>query len=99
MTRRLHTILLMGTLLAFNGLAQTTGTITITGTDPESASITNTSDASLSSTVALGTLTPQTGGTLTTSSVSMRLRTNKAYKLSAQATALSVTGGGSADGG
>jgi hypothetical protein len=99
MKKPLQSVLWLGALLAINGLAQTTGTITITGSDPDSASITNSSDASLSSTVALGVLTPQTGGTLATSSVAMRLRSNKAYKLSAQATALSVTGAGSADGG
>src|ERR1043165_7475025 len=99
MKNALHATLWLGALLTLNGFAQTTGTITITGSDPESASITNTSDASLSSTVALGVLTPQTGGTLTTSSVAMRLRSNKAYKLSAQATALSVSGAGSTDGG
>jgi hypothetical protein len=81
------------------GFAQTTGTITVSGTDPESFSITNTSDAQLSATVILGTLNPATGGTLTTGTTQIRLRSNKAYKLSAQATALSFTSSGSNDGG
>jgi len=92
-------LFLIPALLAFNALAQSTGTITITGTDPEASSITNTSDATLSSTVALGTLTPQSGSTLTSSAVSLRLRSNKAYKLSAQTSAISFTGAGAADGG
>jgi hypothetical protein len=92
-------ILLAPALVAAQALAQSTGTITITGTVPSASSITTTADAAASSTIALGTLTPQTGGTLTTGNVSLRLRSNKAYKLTAQASALSVTGAGATDGG
>jgi len=81
------------------GSAQTTGTITLTGTNPAAVSIVNTSDASISTTLALGTLTPASGGTLTVGNVQARLRSNKAYVLSAQATALSLNGLGAADGG
>jgi hypothetical protein len=81
------------------GLAQTSGTITINGTDPDAFSITNTSDATLSATVVLGVLTPATGGVLTNGSTQIRLRSNKAYYLNAQATALNITGPGAADGG
>jgi hypothetical protein len=81
------------------GLAQTTGTITLSGTTPTAVSITNASDATLSTTVALGTLTPAAGGSLMTGSVPARLRSNKAYTLSAQATALSISSPASADGG
>ena len=95
-------LFLFGALfLMFAGAAQaqTSGTITITGTDPEAFSITNTSDATLSATIILGTLTPATGGTLTSGTAQIRLRSNKAYQLTAQATALSFTGAGAADGG
>ena len=80
-------------------LAQTTGSIAVSGTNPAAVSITNTSDTSLSTTVALGTLTPVTGGTLTSNTVQVRMRSNKAYVLSAQATSLSFTALGATDGG
>ena len=80
-------------------LAQTTGTITATGTTPTAVSATNTSDSNLSATIALGTLTPATGSSLASGTVQVRLRSNKAYTLSAQATALSFTSPGAADGG
>ena len=86
-------------MFARMGFAQTSGTITITGTDPDAFSITNTSDATLSATVVLGVLTPATGGTLTSGTTQIRLRSNKAYNLSAQVTALNFTGPGAADGG
>jgi hypothetical protein len=86
-------------VFAHMGFAQTSGTITITGTDPDSFSVTNTSDATLSATVVLGVLAPATGGVLSTGSTQIRLRSNKAYYLNAQATALSFTGPGAADGG
>jgi hypothetical protein len=81
------------------GFAQTTGTITVSGTDPESFSITNTSNTQLSATVILGNLNPATGGTLTTGTTQIRLRSNKAYKLTAQTTALNFTGAGIDDNG
>jgi hypothetical protein len=92
-------LLAIPAILTFQLLGQTTGTITIGGSNPEASSITNPSDTALSATVTLPPLTPTTGGTLTTSSVPMRLRSNKAYKLSAQATALSFSGAGATDGG
>jgi hypothetical protein len=49
--------------------------------------------------VALGTLTPTTGTSLTSGTTTVWLRSSKAYVLSAQATALNFTGAGSADGG
>ena len=98
-TMKLLFIFLAIVCLAEAALAQTTGTITVTGTNPTSVSVTNTSDAALSTTVALGTLTPATGGTLATSTVQANLRSNKAYTLSAQASALSISGGGATDGG
>jgi len=86
-------------LLVQTGLAQTTGTITVTGTTPTAVSVTNASDAALSTTVALGSLTPAAGGGLITGSVQARLRSNKAYTLSAQAAALNLSNPAAADGG
>lgn len=80
-------------------MAQTTGTVTISGTDPESFSITNASNGSLSSTVAFGNLTPAGTSSLATGSVTVRLRTNKAYKLTAQTTSLNFVSAGAADNG
>jgi hypothetical protein len=79
--------------------AQTTGTATVTGTNPAAVSITSTADASLSTTVALGNLLPTTGGTLTAGTFQIRMRSSKAYVLSASATALNFNGLGSTDGG
>jgi hypothetical protein len=93
-------LLLVPALLTFPLLGQTAGTITVNGTNPIASSITNTSDATLAATVALGTLTPANDGVLTVSTpVAMRLRSNKAYKVTAQATALTVSGPGADDGG
>src|SRR5262245_63899866 len=86
-------------LFARTALAQTTGTITVTGSTPTDVSVTNTTDGTLTSTVALGSLTPAAGGTLMTSTVQARLRSNKAYTLSAQASALSISSPAAADGG
>ena len=95
-------VLLMFSMIAFltqTGFAQTTGTITVTGTTPTAVSVTNASDSTLSSTVALGTLTPAAGNSLMTSTVQARLRSNKAYTLSAQAAALNISSPAAADGG
>ena len=86
-------------MLAANAFSQSSGTITVSGSNPEAISVTNTSDTVLSSTVNLGTLTPTTGSSLVTGSTQVRLRSNKAYTVSAQATSLSFVGAGSADGG
>jgi hypothetical protein len=86
-------------IMAEMGLAQQTGSVTLTGTNPAAVSLTNTSDAALSTTVALGTLTPTTGGTLTSQTFQVRMRSSKAYVLSAHTTALSFTGLGATDGG
>jgi hypothetical protein len=87
-------------MLASAAYAQT-GTITVTGTNPEAVSMTDTTGAVLSSTIALGTLTPTNTNTFTTGSGSavVRLRSNKAYTITAQSSVLNVTGIGSADGG
>ena len=80
--------------------AQTSGTLTVTGTDPVAVSLTNASEGTLSSTIALGTLTPANNNTLSVSTpVEVRLRGNKAYNITAAASTLSVTGAASDDGG
>ena len=89
----------MSLMLAANVFGQTSGSIVVSGSDPEAISVTNTSDTVLSSTVNLGTLTPTTGSSLVTGSTQIRLRSNKAYTVSAQATSLSFVGAGSANGG
>src|SRR5436190_22895829 len=85
--------------MAVASFAQTTGTINVTGTTPEAFSITNATDGTLTSTVALGTLTPANGGTLKEGTAQVRLRTNNVYQLTAQASALNVNNAGSPDGG
>jgi hypothetical protein len=94
-------LILVGVIgtLAPAAFAQTAGTVTVTGANPEAFSLTNTSGGALSSTIALGTLTPGNTNTLTTGTADVRLRSNKVYKVTAQASALSVAGAGSADGG
>jgi hypothetical protein len=89
------------TLFAFAqfAVAQTTGTITVSGTNPEAFSITNTSDGSLSTTINFGTLTPASGSAMSSGTSQVRLRSNKAYNLSAQATSMSFVGAGAAAGG
>jgi hypothetical protein len=87
------------TMAVCTGFAQT-GTITVTGTDPVAVSLTNSTETALSSTIALGVLTPANNNTLTTSTpVEVRLRSNKAYNLTAAASALTFTAAGSDDGG
>jgi hypothetical protein len=77
-----------------------TGTITVNGNVPVHSSMTDASEASLSSTISLSTLTPANNQTLVTgSNVVVRLRSNKAYTLSAQSSALSFTGAGATDNG
>jgi hypothetical protein len=93
------TVALMLLASAQIGFAQTTGTITVSGTDPDAFSITNTANAQLSATVILGNLNPATGGALTSGTTQIRLRSNKVYQLTAQATALNFTGAGNDDGG
>lgn len=95
-TAVLATLVLM---MASSAFAQTSGTLNVTGTTPEAFSITNTSDGTVTSTLSLGTLTPAAGGTLTQGTAQIRLRSNKAYKVTAQASALNFSNGGSADGG
>jgi hypothetical protein len=85
-------------MLASTAFAQS-GTITVDGSNPESFSLTDNTGAVLSSTITLGAMTPANPNTVVSGSAEVRLRSNKAYKLSAQASALNVTTPGLADGG
>lgn len=80
-------------------LAQSSGSVTLTGTIPEAFSLTDVSNTNLSSTITLGTLIPGTGGAPSQGTVTVRVRSNKAYKLLAQATSLSFSSPGADDGG
>lgn len=75
------------------------GTINITGTNPDAFSLTNTSGSALSATVAFGVMAPANATAVTAQEVTVRMRSNKAYKLSAQASALTINGAGAAQGG
>jgi hypothetical protein len=92
-------IILLGALAGAAAFAQTTGTITITGTIPQAVSITSITDAALSTTAVLGALTASNNSTLTQiTPVVVRIRSNQQYKL----TAISVftnAGAGADDGG
>jgi hypothetical protein len=98
--RRLPILLGAAMMMASAAFAQTTGTINVTGQNPEAFSLTDTTGVPLSATLALGTLTPANGNAVTVAPpVTVRIRSNKAYKLSAQASTLTVTTPGLADNG
>jgi hypothetical protein len=85
----LAALALIAPVLAGQG---TTGTITLSGAVPAACSLTDTGNAALSTTMALGSVAPAANNTLVTASASARIRGNKAYVLSAQASALVFTG-------
>src|SRR5688572_30215574 len=99
MYRRIIIAVLSMAAMAATSAAQTTGTITVNGSNPAAVSITNVTGGTLSATVTLGALTPAAGGVLTTGPVEIRMRSSKNYVLSAQATALNVVGLGTVAGG
>src|SRR5436853_948953 len=77
-------IILLTALAAGAAFAQSSGTITISGTIPDAVSITSASDAALSTTAILGALTATNNSTLTQiTPVVVRIRSNKQYKLTA----------------
>ena len=86
-------------LMSAAAFAQTSGNITVSGTTPEAFSITDTTDGTVTSSIVLGTLTPSNNGTLAQNTAQVRLRSNKAYKVTAQASALNFSNAGSVDGG
>jgi hypothetical protein len=96
--RRLTLLFGAALTLASTAFAQS-GTITVTGTNPESFSLTNTAGGVLSSTITLAPMTPANSNTAVEGEAEVRLRSNKAYKLNVQAGALSVNIPGSDDGG
>src|SRR5256885_11356805 len=92
-------IILLTALAAATAFAQSSGTITISGTIPDAVSITSASDAALSTTSVLGALTATNNSTLTQiTPVVVRIRSNKQYKLSA-ISVFTNAGAGSDDGG
>lgn len=93
-------ILTLGALAAAAAFAQTTGTITINGSIPDSISITNTSNTLLTATTSLGALVAADASTLATllAPVDVRIRSNKQFKLNAVAV-FTNGGAGSDDGG
>src|SRR5947208_978452 len=99
MRHNLKRLLALGALAGAAAFAQTSGTITVTGNIPDVVSITNTSNAALSTTSALGTLTAANNSTLAAiTPVDVRIRSNKQYKLNA-AMVLTNAGAGTPDGG
>ena len=93
-------ILTLGTLAAAAAFSQTTGTITINGSIPDSISITNTGDTLLTTTTSLGALVAANSSTLATlpAPVDVRIRSNKQFKLNAVAV-FTNAGAGLDDGG
>lgn len=71
--------------------AQTSGSITVTATTPDAFSITDEGGNIVSSTIELGTLTPSKDSALVTKTQGVRLRSNRAYKLTAQTATLTFT--------
>src|SRR5678815_5440007 len=96
--KRLPILLGAAMMMASAAFAQT-GTITVNGNTPEAFSLTNPAGGALSSTISLGVLTPANTGTVTSGTATVNMRSNKAYKVTAQSSALTITGGGATDGG
>lgn len=79
--------------------AQSSGGGSGQGSDPPVFFLTNTSNGTLSANWDFGAVTPTSSSTLVTRNVTMRLRSNAAYKLSAAAGTLQFTGAGADDNG
>jgi hypothetical protein len=97
--RKLLIGLCIGAAFTSAAFAQTSGTIQVTGTTPEAFSLTSAAEGTLSSTIALSTLTPSNNNTLTVGTADVHLRSNKVYKVTAQAGALSFSSPEGSDGG
>ena len=93
-------ILTLGGLAAMAAFAQTTGTITINGSIPDSIPMTNDSNTLLTATTSLGALVAANNSTLATLTVpvDVRIRSNKQFKLNASAV-FTNAGAGLDDGG
>jgi len=97
--RRLPVLLGAVLMLASAAFAQT-GTITVQAQNPEAFSLTDTSGNTLSATISfVPVAAPANSTTVASDTATVRMRSNKAYKVSAQAGTLNTTGLGSADGG
>lgn len=84
MRNHLRNLLGIFVLIAGTAFAQTTGTVTLTGSIPDAVSITNTSDSALSTTLTLGALVATNNTTLAAiTPLDVRIRSNKQYKLNA----------------
>jgi hypothetical protein len=97
--KRLPILIALVLMLASAAFAQTSGQIQVTGSNPEAFSLTNTSGGTLSATIALGSLTPGNTNGLTTGTADVQVRSNKAYTITAQASALGFTLPGATAGG
>ncbi len=96
MTKR---ILVLFAACALAAVAQTSGTIGISGTIPEAFSLLSSSDGNLASSTVLGAWTIANNATmLAITPVDVRVRSNKAYKINASAT-FTKSAEGAADGG
>ena len=93
-------LLTLSGLAAVAAFAQTTGSITVIGSIPDSISMTNVSNSPLTATTSLGALVAANSSTLATlgSGVDVRIRSNKQFKLSAVAV-FTNSGAGLDDGG
>lgn len=93
--------MVLGAVMMMASAAFAQNTITVTGNNPEAFSLTDTGGNTLSATIALGALTPSNTNALTVGGpVTVRMRSNKAYKITAQASALTFSPGGAVpDGG
>ena len=92
-------IILLSALAGAAAFAQSAGTITITGSIPQSVSITSDTNAALSTTAVLGPLTAKNSSTLTQiPPVVVRIRSNQQYRLTATSV-FTITGAGLNDGG
>jgi hypothetical protein len=84
MRNDLKNLLALGVLMNAAAFAQTTGTVTLTGTIPDAVSLTNISDSALSATLTLGALVATNNTTLAAiTPLDVRVRSNKQYKLNA----------------
>src|SRR5947208_16959010 len=93
-------LLTLSALAAAATFAQTTGTITISGSIPDSISMTNDSNALLTATSSLGAVVAANSATLATLAVpvDVRIRSNRQFKLNAVAV-FTNAGAGLNDGG
>jgi hypothetical protein len=99
MRNDLKNLLALGGLMTAAAFAQTTGTVTLTGTIPQAVSLTNASDSALSTTLTLGTLVATNNTTLAAiTPLDVHVRSNNQYKLNASMV-FTISGAGATAGG